>query len=148
MTQPCIITVAITGAVPRKKDNPAVPVTPAEQTPRPPPLDAAGRKDSRGQEDAEEQVNDQCAARRRGIDCLAAEDIAGGEPGSLDQNEPEDDPSHGGVADGWPHEGAPCAIGIGRTHCDSCRRISAQPSVTIATSARIAQPAPSTSESR
>ncbi len=31
MTQPCIITVAITGAVPRKKDNPAVPVTPAEQ---------------------------------------------------------------------------------------------------------------------
>jgi uncharacterized protein (DUF849 family) len=31
MTQPCIIAVAITGAVPRKKDNPAVPVTPAEQ---------------------------------------------------------------------------------------------------------------------
>ncbi len=31
MTQPCIITVAITGAVPRKKDNPAVPVTPTEQ---------------------------------------------------------------------------------------------------------------------
>ena len=31
MTQPCIITVAITGAVPRKKDNPAVPVTPSEQ---------------------------------------------------------------------------------------------------------------------
>ncbi len=31
MTQPCIITVAITGAVPRKKDNPAVPVVPAEQ---------------------------------------------------------------------------------------------------------------------
>jgi uncharacterized protein (DUF849 family) len=31
MTQACIITVAITGAVPRKKDNPAVPVTPAEQ---------------------------------------------------------------------------------------------------------------------
>ena len=31
MTQPCIITVAITGAVPHKKDNPAVPVTPAEQ---------------------------------------------------------------------------------------------------------------------
>ena len=31
MTHPCIITVAITGAVPRKKDNPAVPVTPAEQ---------------------------------------------------------------------------------------------------------------------
>jgi uncharacterized protein (DUF849 family) len=31
MTQPVIITVAITGAVPRKKDNPAVPVTPAEQ---------------------------------------------------------------------------------------------------------------------
>jgi uncharacterized protein (DUF849 family) len=28
---PVIITVAITGAVPRKKDNPAVPVTPAEQ---------------------------------------------------------------------------------------------------------------------
>ena len=31
MTDPVIITVAITGAVPRKKDNPAVPVTPAEQ---------------------------------------------------------------------------------------------------------------------
>jgi 3-oxoadipate:acetyl-CoA acetyltransferase len=31
MTQPVIITVAITGAVPKKKDNPAVPVTPAEQ---------------------------------------------------------------------------------------------------------------------
>ena len=31
MTTPVIITVAITGAVPKKKDNPAVPVTPAEQ---------------------------------------------------------------------------------------------------------------------
>ena len=31
MTQPVIITVAITGAVPRKADNPAVPVTPSEQ---------------------------------------------------------------------------------------------------------------------
>ena len=31
MAQPVIITVAITGAVPRKKDNPAVPVTPSEQ---------------------------------------------------------------------------------------------------------------------
>jgi len=31
MTQPVIISVAITGAVPRKKDSPAVPVTPAEQ---------------------------------------------------------------------------------------------------------------------
>jgi uncharacterized protein (DUF849 family) len=31
MTEPVIITVAITGAVPRKKDSPAVPVTPAEQ---------------------------------------------------------------------------------------------------------------------
>jgi 3-keto-5-aminohexanoate cleavage enzyme len=31
MTTPAIITVAITGSVPRKKDNPAVPVTPAEQ---------------------------------------------------------------------------------------------------------------------
>lgn len=31
MTQPVIITVAITGAVPRKKDNSAVPVTPDEQ---------------------------------------------------------------------------------------------------------------------
>ena len=31
MTQPVIITVAITGAVPKKKDNPAVPVTPPEQ---------------------------------------------------------------------------------------------------------------------
>ena len=31
MTQPVIITVAITGALPRKKDNPAVPVTPQEQ---------------------------------------------------------------------------------------------------------------------
>lgn len=31
MTSPCIITVAITGAVPKKADNPAVPVTPAEQ---------------------------------------------------------------------------------------------------------------------
>ena len=31
MTQPVIITVAITGAVPKKKDNPAVPVTTSEQ---------------------------------------------------------------------------------------------------------------------
>jgi 3-keto-5-aminohexanoate cleavage enzyme len=31
MSSPCIITVAITGSVPRKKDNPAVPVTIAEQ---------------------------------------------------------------------------------------------------------------------
>jgi 3-keto-5-aminohexanoate cleavage enzyme len=31
MTEPVIITVAITGSVPRKKDNPAIPVTPAEQ---------------------------------------------------------------------------------------------------------------------
>src|SRR6202022_1550512 len=31
MTDPVIITVAITGALPRKKDNPAVPVTPDEQ---------------------------------------------------------------------------------------------------------------------
>lgn len=31
MSEPVIITVAITGAVPRKRDNPAVPVTPAEQ---------------------------------------------------------------------------------------------------------------------
>ena len=31
MTEPVIITVAITGALPRKKDNPAVPVTPKEQ---------------------------------------------------------------------------------------------------------------------
>ena len=29
--KPVIIAVAITGSVPRKKDNPAVPVTPAEQ---------------------------------------------------------------------------------------------------------------------
>jgi len=31
MTTPCIITVAITGSVPRKKDNPAVPISTAEQ---------------------------------------------------------------------------------------------------------------------
>ena len=31
MSQPCIITVAITGSLPRKKDNPAVPITVAEQ---------------------------------------------------------------------------------------------------------------------
>ena len=31
MTKPCIICVAITGSVPRKKDNPAVPVTISEQ---------------------------------------------------------------------------------------------------------------------
>jgi len=31
VSEPVIITVAITGAVPRKKDNPAVPVTPSEQ---------------------------------------------------------------------------------------------------------------------
>ena len=31
MTTPAIITVAITGAIPRKADTPAVPVTPAEQ---------------------------------------------------------------------------------------------------------------------
>ena len=29
--EPVIIAVAITGSVPRKKDNPALPVTPAEQ---------------------------------------------------------------------------------------------------------------------
>jgi 3-keto-5-aminohexanoate cleavage enzyme len=31
MTQPCIISVAITGSVPRKKDNPAVPISVPEQ---------------------------------------------------------------------------------------------------------------------
>lgn len=31
MTDPLIITVAITGSVPRKKDNPAVPISPSEQ---------------------------------------------------------------------------------------------------------------------
>jgi 3-keto-5-aminohexanoate cleavage enzyme len=31
MTSPCIITVAITGSVPRKKDNPAVPISISEQ---------------------------------------------------------------------------------------------------------------------
>ena len=31
MPEPVIITVAITGAVPKKKDNPAVPVSPPEQ---------------------------------------------------------------------------------------------------------------------
>jgi len=31
MPTPVIVTVAITGAIPRKKDNPAVPITPAEQ---------------------------------------------------------------------------------------------------------------------
>jgi uncharacterized protein (DUF849 family) len=31
MSTPCIISVAITGSLPRKKDNPAVPVTVAEQ---------------------------------------------------------------------------------------------------------------------
>ncbi|HEX5049732.1 MAG TPA: 3-keto-5-aminohexanoate cleavage protein, partial [Gammaproteobacteria bacterium] len=31
MSDPCIITVAITGSVPKKKDNPAVPITVAEQ---------------------------------------------------------------------------------------------------------------------
>jgi uncharacterized protein (DUF849 family) len=31
MSEPCIISVAITGSVPRKKDNPAVPITIAEQ---------------------------------------------------------------------------------------------------------------------
>jgi len=31
MTTPCIITVAITGSLPRKKDNPAVPISVAEQ---------------------------------------------------------------------------------------------------------------------
>ena len=31
MTEPCIITVAITGSVPRKEDTPAVPVTVSEQ---------------------------------------------------------------------------------------------------------------------
>lgn len=31
MTSPIVITVAITGSVPRKKDNPAVPITPSEQ---------------------------------------------------------------------------------------------------------------------
>lgn len=31
MVVPVIITIAITGALPRKKDNPAVPITPSEQ---------------------------------------------------------------------------------------------------------------------
>ena len=31
MSQPCIISVAITGSLPRKEDNPAVPITIAEQ---------------------------------------------------------------------------------------------------------------------
>jgi 3-oxoadipate:acetyl-CoA acetyltransferase len=31
MAEPVIITIAITGALPRKKDNPAVPITPSEQ---------------------------------------------------------------------------------------------------------------------
>src|SRR5262249_17762355 len=31
MTTPCIVTVAITGSVPQKSDNPAVPITVAEQ---------------------------------------------------------------------------------------------------------------------
>ena len=31
MTTPCIISVAITGSLPKKSDNPAVPITPAEQ---------------------------------------------------------------------------------------------------------------------
>src|SRR5689334_25165612 len=31
MPEPCIITVAITGSLPRKKDNPAVPITVPEQ---------------------------------------------------------------------------------------------------------------------
>ena len=31
MSQPCIISVAITGSLPRKSDNPAVPITIAEQ---------------------------------------------------------------------------------------------------------------------
>jgi uncharacterized protein (DUF849 family) len=31
MTQPCVISVAITGSLPRKEDNPAVPITVAEQ---------------------------------------------------------------------------------------------------------------------
>jgi 3-oxoadipate:acetyl-CoA acetyltransferase len=29
--KPVVVAVAITGSVPRKKDNPAVPITPAEQ---------------------------------------------------------------------------------------------------------------------
>ena len=31
MSQPCIITVAITGSLPKKEDNPAVPITVGEQ---------------------------------------------------------------------------------------------------------------------
>mgnify|MGYP001158713262 CR=1 FL=1 len=31
MSNPCIVTCAITGAIPTKADNPAVPVTPSEQ---------------------------------------------------------------------------------------------------------------------
>ena len=31
MTTPCIITVAITGSLPRKQDNPAVPISTQEQ---------------------------------------------------------------------------------------------------------------------
>ena len=31
MSTPIVITTAITGAVPRKKDNPAVPISPEEQ---------------------------------------------------------------------------------------------------------------------
>ena len=36
--KPVIIAVAITGSVPRKKDNPAVPITPSEQIESPHPL--------------------------------------------------------------------------------------------------------------
>src|SRR5215469_17337178 len=42
MTTPAIITVAITGAIPRKADTPAVPVTPSEQIERKNALPQAG----------------------------------------------------------------------------------------------------------
>jgi 3-keto-5-aminohexanoate cleavage enzyme len=42
--RPIIIAVAITGSVPRKKDNPAVPVTPAEQIESTHQAFEAGRK--------------------------------------------------------------------------------------------------------
>src|SRR6202049_5357136 len=42
MSEPCIISVSITGSVPRKKDNPAVPITISEQIESPHPAYEAG----------------------------------------------------------------------------------------------------------
>ena len=58
MTKPCIICVAITGSLPKKADNPAVPITVAEQV----EIDARG---VRGGGDASPIAMSATTTRRR-----------------------------------------------------------------------------------